>query len=36
MNEIWKVIENHFSYSVSNIGRVKNNKTNGFNLKYAD
>lgn len=28
MNEIWKVIENHPSYSVSNIGRVKNNKTN--------
>ena len=28
MEEIWKVIVEHPSYSVSNIGRVKNNKTN--------
>ena len=28
MEENWKVIEEHPSYSVSNIGRVKNNKTN--------
>lgn len=28
MNEIWKTIEINTKYSVSNLGRVKNNKTN--------
>lgn len=28
MEEIWKIIEKHPNYSVSNLGRIKNNKKN--------